>query len=212
MDQLVVATGQAGHALLIDCRDLTTESLPVPVGSVVVVLDTSTRRGLIDSSYNDRRASCEAAAGRLGLRSLRELERHDLERRSAELPEAERGLVRHVVSENARTLAGAAALRKGDAAAFGRLMVRSHQSLRDDFGVSSDALDTMVLAACAQPGCFGARMTGAGFAGCAVALVEETAMARFSEAVQESFRRHTGLPAAIHACRPKQGVSVQVLG
>lgn len=212
MDQLVVAAGREGHALLIDCRDLKTRPVAIPPGVVVVVLDTSTRRGLIASAYNDRRSRCDQASRILGTKSLREVEPRDLERLGASLPPSLRGLVRHVVAENARTLHGADALAGGDVAAFGRLMLESHISLRDDFNVSSASLDAMVDAACEQDGCHGARMTGAGFAGCAVALVDEKAVEGFVQAVPRAFQRSTGLTATAHACRPQGGASVAARG
>jgi galactokinase len=208
MDQLVVACGREGHALLIDCRDLTTRPIPLPRGTVVAVLDTSTRRDLVDSTYNERRARCEEATRRCGVRSLRDLTIADLERRAGALGEALLPLARHVVTENARTLAAADAMKKGDAATVGALMGESHRSLRDDFGVSGPALDAIVAAAQASPGCFGARMTGAGLAGCAVALVHEGASEGFAERVASAYRAATGLTAAVHLSHPSDGAAV----
>jgi galactokinase len=116
---------------------------------------------------------------------------------------------RHVVTENARTLAAARALESGDAEAAGRLMVESHRSLRDDFGVSSDRLDAMVEAARETSGCHGARMTGAGFAGCAVALVDGPATAAFTMAVRRRYREATGLEPALYVCRASAGARVE---
>jgi galactokinase len=172
MDQMISATGREGHAVLIDCRTLQTRAVPLPAGTVVVILDTGTRRGLVDSAYNERRRQCEAAAGRLGVAALRDASTGSLRAASDGMDPVVLRRARHVVSENERTLHAAEAMRAGDAAALGRLMDESHASLRDDFEVSSPALDAMVEAARAQPGCFGARMTGAGFGGCAVALVD----------------------------------------
>ncbi len=164
MDPFIVAAARAGHALLIDCRDLTAAPRALPSGTVVVVLDTGTRRQLSDSAYNQRRAGCEQAAALLGVRSLRDLCPEELRRREGVLPNALLALARHVVSENARTVEAADVLLRGDALRLGVLMAESHRSLRDDFRVSSPALDAMVLSASEAPGCFGARMTGAGFA------------------------------------------------
>jgi galactokinase len=211
MDPLIVAAGREGQALLIDCRDLATRAVPLPRGAVVVVLDTSTRRGLVTSPYNDRRAQCEEAARLLGHASLRAVSREELERRWEELPDPLRRRARHVVTENERTLAAADALAAGDEVTAGRLMVESHRSLRDDFGVSSDPLDTMVEAARGADGCYGARMTGAGFAGCAVALVEEAACATFAVTVQRQYRRRTGLEPAVYVCHPSAGVGLEQL-
>jgi galactokinase len=212
MDQLVIASGREGHALLIDCRHLTSRPIPLPAGTVVAVLDTSTRRDLVDSTYNERRARCEEATRRCGVRSLRDLSVAALAERAGALSDEHLRLARHVVTENARTLAAAEALTRGDAATMGALMGESHRSLRDDFGVSSPALDAIVAAAQAAPGCHGARMTGAGLAGCAVALVEEGASAAFADRVASAYRAATGLEAAVHLSHPSEGAGVRRVG
>jgi galactokinase len=209
MDQLVIADGRDGHALLIDCRELTTRPIPLPRGTVVAVLDTSTRRGLVESTYNERRARCEEATRLLGARSLRDVAPEDLERRGGLLPEGHRRLARHVVTENGRTLAAAEAMSRGDAPTVGRLMAETHRSLRDDFGVSSPPLDAIVAAALEAPGCHGARMTGAGLAGCGVALVDEKATAAFVASVEQAYRATTGLTAAVHLSHPSAGASLR---
>ena len=209
MDQLVCTSGSAGHALLFDCRDLSTTPVPIPAGVSVVILDTSTRRKLTESRYNDRRAECEAAAQQYGVDSLRDL-------RLAELPdgggpEALGRRARHVVSENGRVLSAVEALRNGDVASFGYLMNESHESLRDDFEVSSAELDSIVEAARAVEGCLGARMTGGGFAGCAVALVEAHAAGSFAVRVAETYEEATGLIPSIYPSVPSNGVSLERL-
>lgn len=211
MDPLIVAAGRQDQALLIDCQTLETRGVPLPAGTAVVVLDTSTRRGLVASGYNDRRAGCEEAARRLGVTTLRAVSIEDVERRWTELPEPYRNLARHVVTENARTLAAAEAMAADEPREVGRLMLESHRSLRDDFRVSSDALDAMALSAHEADGCYGARMTGAGFAGCAVALVDATRTREFVAAVQRSYRARTGLQAAAYVCRPSAGADIQHL-
>jgi galactokinase len=212
MDQLVIACGRESHALLIDCRSLMTCPIPLPPGTVVAVLDTSTRRNLVDSTYNARRARCEEATRRCGVRSLRDLTLAELEERASDLTGEQLRLARHVVTENARTLAAADAMTRGDAAAVGELMDAGHRSLRDDFGVSSPALDAIVAAAQEAPGCHGARMTGAGLAGCAVALVEEAAAAAFVAETERAYRARTSLEATVHLSRPCGGADVKVLG
>lgn len=211
MDQLVIAAGREGHALLIDCRDLTTRPIPLPPATVVAVLDTSTRRGLVDSTYNERRARCEEATRRCGVRSLRDLSLAELEERARALTDEHLRLARHVVTENARTLAAAEAMTRGDASSVGGLMDESHRSLRDDFGVSSPALDAIVAAAQAAPGCHGARMTGAGLAGCAVALVEEGASAAFVAETERAYRAAANLQAKVHLSSPSAGAAVRAL-
>jgi galactokinase len=209
MDQLVVAAGVEDHALLIDCRDLARRPVPLPRGTVVAVLDTGTRRGLVDSAYNDRRQKCSEGARRLGRPSLRDVALTDLPACLSELPQGLRPIVRHVVTENARTLAAAAAFERHDAAEAGRLMLASHESLRDDYAVSSAALDAMVEVALEAEGCYGARMTGAGFAGCAIALVAADGAAPFVRRVERAYRARTGLPAASYVCRPSGGASLE---
>jgi galactokinase len=209
MDQLVIAAGREGHALLIDCRDLTTRPIPLPPGTVVAVLDTSTRRDLVDSTYNERRARCEEATRRCGVRSLRDLSLAELEQRAPALSDDHLRLARHVVTENARTLAAAEAMTRGDAAALGALMDEGHRSLRDDFRVSSPALDAIVAAAQGAPGCRGARMTGAGLAGCAVALVDEDEAGRFVAETERAYRAATGLQATVHLSRPRAGAELR---
>ena len=202
MDQLSVAASTEGHALLIDCRSLTTEDVPIPDYVVAVVLDTSTRRQLTESPYNDRRAACERVAAQLGVAALRDLDAATLTTRWDELDPVDGRRARHVLSENQRVLEAAAALRSGDIDTVGRLMTESHRSLRDDFESSSPALDAMVEAALDSPGCFGARVTGAGFAGCAVALVEAVQTDAFIAATTDRYTAATGLTPELYPCRP----------
>ena len=138
MDQMISAAGRAHHALLIDCRSLETEAVPLPPEVVVVVLDTETRRGLVDSAYNERRAQCENAADFFGVPALRDVSISQFEARAHELDEVIRRRARHVITENERTLRAAEAMREADATELGRLMNESHVSLRDDFEVSSE--------------------------------------------------------------------------
>jgi galactokinase len=212
MDQMISAAGQEGHALLIDCRSLDATAVPLPDGVVVVILDTATRRGLVDSAYNERRGRCEEAARTFGVPALRDIDRGTLDRRAAELDGETLKRARHVVSENERTLDAARAMLLGDAARLGRLMDESHESLRDDFAVSSEALDRMVAIARRQPGCLGARMTGAGFGGCAVALVAADEATSFADAAASAYHAETGLVPALYVSRARAGASVEHLG
>jgi galactokinase len=209
MDQLVIACGREAHAMLIDCRDLSLRPIPVPAGAIVAVLDTSTRRGLVDSVYNDRRSRCEEASRLCGVRSLRDLTLDELERRRGALTEEQLRLARHVVTENARTLAAAEAMARSDVAAVGALMNEGHCSLRDDFRVSGPALDAIVTAAQGAPGCHGARMTGAGLAGCAVALVDEAQADAFVAETERAYHAASGLLATVHLSRPSGGVELR---
>ncbi len=208
MDQLISAAGRAGNALLIDCRSLQTEPVPLPQGTSVVVLDTSTRRGLVDSAYNERRRQCEQAARLLGVHALRDATIERLERSAGKMDPAVLRRARHVIAENDRTLRAADAMRRGDAVELGRLMHQSHRSLRDDYEVSSDALNAMVECASAHRSCFGARMTGAGFGGCAVALVRAETADDFARDVAVAYQRKTGHSPAVYVCQAADGAEV----
>ncbi len=208
MDQLISAAGVAEKALLIDCRSLETEAVPLPGGTVVVVLDTATRRGLVDSAYNERRAQCEAASRVFGVKALRDVDSRQLAARAGELDPTTLKRARHVVSEDERTLAAAEAMRRDDAAGLGRLMNESHESLRHDFEVCNDGLNVMVDKARQAPGCFGARMTGAGFGGCAVALVAADESAVFARQVEAEYAKATGLEPRVYVCRATNGAEL----
>jgi galactokinase len=207
MDQAVIACAVADHALLIDCRDLTTTAVPLPPGAAVVVLDTATRRGLVDSKYNERRQQCEAAARFFGVELLRDVDAATFAAAADQLDALPRARARHVINENARTCEAAAALLGGDVVRFGQLMNESHASLRDDFEVTNHELDVIVSAAQEDAACFGARMTGAGFGGCAVALVEDDQAERFIADVNASYQDSTGLHPHAYICRPAAGAN-----
>jgi len=208
MDQMISAAGQAEHALLIDCRSLETQPVPLPPGTVVVILDTGTRRGLVGSAYNERRAQCEAAARFFDVPALRDVSVAQLEAQAGGLDALIRRRARHVVTENERTLRAAEAMRRGDAVEMGRLMDASHASLRDDYQVSSDQLNAMVHCARQGDGCYGARMTGAGFGGCAVALVRAAAADAFAKAVAACYQGVTGIIPAIYVCQATNGAEL----
>ncbi len=205
MDQFISACAEAGSALLIDCRSLTTRSVPIPSGTAIVIMDTMTRHSHVDSGYNERREQCESAAAFFGVPALRDVTLDAFTHREVELPEPARRRARHVISENARTEAAAQAMAAGDAATLGRLMCESHRSMRDDFEISSAELDTMVEFAIREPSCFGARMTGGGFAGCAVALVREEAAADFQARVAARYHEKTGLEPLLYLSRGAAG-------
>jgi galactokinase len=211
MDQMISASGEEGHALLIDCRSLETRAVPVPADTAVVILDTSTRRGLVDSAYNDRRAHCETAAAELGVRALRDVDMATFRAEQHRLEPLIRRRARHVVTENERTLRAADALERGDADEMGRLMNASHASLRDDFEVSRRELDVMVELAQAHPACHGARMTGAGFGGCAVALVRRADAEDFARTVAAAYQARTNLTPRLYVCSATAGASVEML-
>lgn len=208
MDQMISAVGEAGHAVLIDCRTLETRRVPLPEDVLVVILDTGTRRELADSAYNERRSQCEAAAAHFGVPALRDLTLETFERGFTELDPLTARRARHVITENARTLSAAEAMQNGDSCRLGELMNESHDSLRDDFQVSSEALDVMVEIACAHPSVFGARMTGAGFGGCAVALVERGSAEAFARDAAERYQARTGLQASVYVTEATAGAGL----
>ncbi len=211
MDQYISALGQQDHALLIDTRCLTYEAVPLPTGGVdIVIADTNKKRGLVDSEYNARRSQCEQAVEILKeslpeIKALRDVSLDAFEKYQDRLPEVIRKRARHVITENARTLEGAGALKAGDVGRFGVLMNESHESLRVDYEVSCKELDVLAAAARSVPGVYGARMTGAGFGGCTVSLVKVDAVETFQKEVSERYRRETGLNTTIYVTTASQG-------
>ncbi len=208
MDQMISATGVAGHAVLIDCRWLRFESVPFPAGTAIVVLDTATRRELVTSAYNERRQQCETAAQFFNVPALRDVTLVQLEAVSDLLEDVVYRRARHVVSENERTLAAANAMRLGDAPLLGQLMNESHASLRDDFEVTNDALNLIVECAREHEACIGARMTGGGFGGCAVALIRADAAADFAAKVAASYEQRSGNHPAVYVCTATDGAAI----
>jgi galactokinase len=211
MDQLICAAGHQDRALLIDCRDLTWTPAVVPTEAMVVVLDTSTRRELVGSAYNDRVAACEEAAAAFGVEALRDLDRDHLEAGRGRLKPVTYRRARHVVIENDRTLAMASVLNGGNLTEAGELMQASHASMRDDFEISTAALDAMVEAAMASADCYGARMTGGGFGGSCVALVAADQVDTFVSETLARYQASTGLQGEAIPTRPTAGTSVRPL-
>ena len=212
MDQLAVAHGQADHALLIDCRDLAIEAVPLPAQAHILIVDSGVARTLAGSAYNQRRAECEAAVAALQQRdptvqTLRDCSLEQLE--AAEKQGLLSGVLlqraRHVISENARTQAAAAALQSGDLATVGQLMNESHRSLQTDYAVSSSALDTLSSLLRTMDGVWGARLTGAGFGGCCVALVDAAAIDQVSRAIGPAYFKASGNQATCIPTRAAAG-------
>ncbi len=211
MDQVIVTLGQAGHALLIDTRDLGYELVPLPSSVRVVVCDSRVERTLAGSAYNQRRAECAEAVQLLQhylphISALRDVTLDDLAQHGSVLPPVVQARARHVISEHARTLTGVAALCAGNLAAFGQCMQDSHTSLRDDYAVSIEELDILVAAAMSVPGCYGSRLTGAGFGGCTVSLVDTGAVETFRSQVAAVYQETCGRTAAIYVCAVSDGV------
>lgn len=213
MDQLISAAGQADHALLIDCRSLAIEPVPLPDSVRIVVLYSAAPRALADSAYNQRRSECESAVVKLqavypDITALRDVTSEMLAAEANRLTRIELRRARHVVSENERVLASVQAMSKNDVAQLGLLMVESHVSLREDYEVSSRELDLLVELALAQPGVLGARLTGAGFGGCAIALVEDARAGAVADAVVAPYRQQTGLPGEAYVTVPGDGAAI----
>ncbi len=195
MDQLTVAIAKANHALVLDCRDLTTCYVPIPEEIAIVVCDSRMERQLASSGYNERRSACQNAAHMIGLESLRDASLDQIET----LPLTLRRRARHVVTENDRTIAAAEALRANDLATLGELMNDSHRSMRDDFEIVPSRIDALAAAVRDVPGCLGARLTGGGFGGATVNLVWLGAV----EAVRSTAE---ALGAVVYVCHAAQGV------
>jgi galactokinase len=211
MDQFISALGQAGHALLIDCRSLKFCPVPLPQGVSVIVAHTGVHRGLSSSEYNTRRGQCETGAQLLGVKALRDVSVEQFEARKHELPPEVARRCQHVVYENARTLQSVEALERGDLATFGKLMIESHASLRDLYEVSCAELDAMAEITHNAPGCYGARLTGAGFGGCAVAIASQEAAPAVVAAIERDYPVRTGKTPQVYVCQATAGASVEIL-
>jgi galactokinase len=210
MDQFVSLHGLENHALMLDCRALTFETLLIPDSVKLVISNTMVKHELASSEYNRRRADCEEAVRRLagvllGIRALRDVSIDQLEQHRNVLSEVIYKRALHIVTENARVLDGAAALRSGDITRFGMRMAESHRSLRDLYEVSCRELDLMVDLAYQQKGVFGARMTGGGFGGATINLVDARFAGEFKEKMAKAYQKETGLVPQIYICKPAEG-------
>jgi galactokinase len=206
MDQAVIAGARKGHAALIDCRTLSLNHVPLPPETLVSILDTTTRRGLVDSAYNERRQQCNKAAHQLQVPALRDVDLASFIQQESKLDPLIRRRARHVITENARVQASVQAMRDNNPTEFGRLMNESHASLRDDYEVSSAELDLIVELSQAENGCYGARMTGAGFGGCAVALVDRSTAQTFASHVSEKYHNRSDRKPEVYITAPTAGV------
>ncbi len=211
MDQFTAALGRAGHALLIDCRTLDTQYIPLARSQVcIAICDTRVKHELAASEYNTRRAQCERGVEILrellpGVHALRDVSVSDFQALEGRLPEPIRRRCRHVVTENMRTLAAVQVLNAGDLDEMGRLMFLSHESIRDDFAVSCAELDLLVEIAQSMKAVIGARMTGGGFGGCTVNLVFRDTLEEFRARVSREYKRKTHTDLAIYVSEAAEG-------
>ncbi len=209
MDQLISAQGKKEHALLIDCRDLTTQTVSMPKDITVMIINSNKNRELVGSEYNIRRAQCEQAAALFGVKALRDVTLDEFEKRSVELDSIVAKRARHVITENERTLLAAKALAEGDMPLIAELMAQSHQSMCDDFEITVPEIDTLVdivTQAIGKQG--GVRMTGGGFGGCVVVLVPQTLVDVVKRAVEQHYFALTGLKETIYVCQASDGASL----
>ncbi len=210
MDQFASACGMADRLLLLDCRSLDWRTLPIPENISIVIADTSVRRKLTSSGYNERRQACEDAVRVISselpsIKSLRDVSLEDFNKLSHTLPEVVEKRARHVVEEIDRTSRAIPMLEAGHIREFGQMMNECHVSLRDLYEVSIPELNTMVEIAQSLPGCYGARLTGAGFGGCTVNLVEKSVAGEFSNELARNYQEATGMKPQIYICRASDG-------
>ena len=213
MDQFISCHGRAGHALMLDCRSLDFQLLPIPGNVRLMVCNTMVRHEHASGGYNERRHQCEEGLRALrdvvpGIQALREVTLGELNQHRDRLSPVIYKRVRHVVTENDRVTTAASALGTGDLALFGRLMAESHRSLRDDYEVSIPELDLMVELASGQPGVYGARMTGGGFGGCTINLVDTAHAEKVQQELERRYAAETGIKPAILICEASDGARV----
>ena len=211
MDQMISASGEKDHALLLDCRSLETRLVKMPDDLAVLIVHSNVKRGLVDSEYNTRRAQCESAARYFGVKALRDVTLEQLQQ-AAEQGKLEPVVyqrARHVITENERTLAAADALETGGLEKMGVLMAESHISMRDDFAITVPAIDTLVEILQQHIGNDGgARMTGGGFGGCVVALLRPAQVDEVIAAVEAEYPAKTGLKPTCYVCKASDGAGI----
>ncbi|WP_028773691.1 galactokinase [Shewanella waksmanii] len=208
MDQMISALGEQDHALLIDCEDLDSEPVPIPESLSLIIINSNVQRGLVESEYNLRREQCEAVADHFGADSLRHVSLGQLEAAKAQLDETAYRRARHVLTENRRTQQASQALASNDVARLSELMAQSHQSMRDDFEITVEAIDQLVdMIAKVIGNQGGVRMTGGGFGGCVVALVDHDLTDAVVETVEANYAKLTGLEATVYLCSASDGAT-----
>lgn len=210
MDQFISAMGEKDHALLLDCRDLSYLLAPIPEDIDLVIANTMVKHSVAGEGYTSRRAQVEEACRILAthrseIKFLRDATMADMDAWGHEIPPVSFKRARHVITENERTVAAANALIGGDMKTLGRLMHEAHVSYSKDFEASCPEADIMVDLAQDLPGLVGARLTGGGFGGCTINLVEKTHSKQFAEALKSRYRNATGIDPEIHICHASRG-------
>ena len=203
LDQVSSIFGKSGHAIYLDCRAETVETVPFPAGASLVIVNSGVKHALTGGEFNERRSMCFEAASRMGVPALRDATMEQLN--AAGLPDVVRRRAAHVIGENDRVFRAIEILRAGDAPAFGALMTQSHESSRHNFENSTDELDALVDIATGLPGIFGARLTGGGFGGAIVALADTTTAEETSQEIVTRYRTLTGYEGAALVCQPGAG-------
>ena len=206
MDQLISALGKKDHALLLDCRTLGTRAVSMPQGVAVIIINSNFKRTLVGSEYNTRREQCETGARFFQQPALRDVSLEQFNAVANELDPLVAKRVRHVLTENQRTVEAADALERGDLQRMGELMAASHASMRDDFEITVPQIDTLVEIVKETIGDKGGvRMTGGGFGGCIVALVPEDLVSQVQEAVAAQYEAKTGIKETFYVCKASEG-------
>lgn len=206
MDQLISALGKKGHAMLLDCQSLTFEDAPIPKNLSLLIINSNVKRGLVDSEYNLRRQQCEQVAEHFGVKMLSDVSMDQLESEKSKIAPLLYKRARHVITENIRTKDMRYALKNNDMSVISAVMKASHQSLRDDFAVTTkemDGLVAMIAEVLGDSG--GVRMTGGGFGGCVIAMVPTSMIKQVKHVVESRYQKTFGLTASIYDCHASQG-------
>lgn len=215
MDQFISRLGREGHAVYLDCRDLRYQLVPFDIeGYVVVICNSHVKRQLVDSAYNERRAQCEEGVRLLqtkleNITALRDVSSEQLKEHKALLPAIVYRRCKHVITENERVIQAVSILQRGDISSFGDLLTQAHESLRNDYEVSCSELDHLVAIARQVNGTVGSRMTGAGFGGCTVSIVQESALEDFKTTIVDEYKKRTGITAEIYVSKAEDGARIE---
>jgi galactokinase len=207
LDQISSLFGKQNQVIEIDCQSNTVHHAPMPPGIAVVICDSGVKHDLADGSYNELREHCESAARTLGVKALRAIAMADLQARKATLSQRDYQCAYHIVGENQRVVAGERALREKDIAQFGQYLFQSHESSRDYFGNSTKELDLLVELARQQPSCYGARLSGGGFGGATINLVEHTEVPSFQKALSDGYYKQAGKRIEPWVCQVVDGAA-----